>query len=774
MKKLLILILLLHSNYLLSETISGKVFGINEDEKIPLVKATIRVDGSDKGAFTDDSGNFKLEIPKGKDKIIVSYIGYKSDTIAISDNMIVELKADLTIEGVTVTGKAEQFKISQSDVVNSFTITERGLRKAACCNLAESFVTNAAADVEYTDAVSGARQIRLLGLEGTYTQLLTENVPSMRGLSAIYGLGYIPGPWMSSISISKGTSSVVNGFEGITGQINIEYKKPEENSPAFFNLFGDQFGRMEFNSDFSQVISDKLSTMMLVHANVNQFPHDENGDTFSDHPVLSQINVLNRWKYQGEAMESVSGVNFLYEDRKAGQMDYLKDNAGTFYGINVETTRLQAFSKNGIFIGEESSSIGTITSFTYHNHNSKYGIRPFKAEQLSFYANAFYDVYFGREEDEHEHGEECNHEEEQLHEHEHGEDCNHEVDESIETEHSEESGLGDTHNLKIGASFQSDIYNQNFELYNQDLREFIPGVFSEYTFSGLKDFTMTFGLRGDWHNKYSWFFTPRMHLKYNLDGLNTFRLSLGKGSRTAYVLSDYSSVLASSREIIIAEELKREEAWNFGVNYVSEFILFDIPATLNFDYYHTRFENQIVADYEQSFDKIIFSNLNGESYSNSFQVDIISEPFDFLTLTTAYRYNDVKITYQNELLQKPLISPHKFFVNFAISTKRDEWMFDFTINYNSSGRLPKMPVMSPNGVAATEFDGYFTYFAHITRKFVGWEIYLGGENLGDFMQHHPIIGYQDPFSNNFDSSIIWGPTMGRVVYLGVRISKDIY
>jgi len=452
-------------------------------------------------------------------------------------------------------------------------------------------------------------------------------------------------------------------------------------------------------------------------------------------------------------MESVSGINFLYEDRKAGQMDYLKDKNEKFYGINVETTRLQAFSKNGIFIGEESSSIGTITSFTYHNHNSKYGIRPFKAEQLSFYANAFYDTYFGKDENQ------------EIHEHEGehgGEECTDE-EESV-----------DTHNLKIGASFQSDIYNQNFELYNQDLREFIPGVFSEYTFSGLKDFTLTFGLRGDWHNKYSWFFTPRMHLKYNLDELNTFRLSLGKGSRTSYVLSDYSSVLASSREIIIAEELKREEAYNFGVNYVSEFILFDIPATLNFDYYHTRFENQIVADYEQSFDKIIFSNLNGESYSNSFQVDIISEPFDFLTLTTAYRYNDVKITYQNELLQKPLISPHKFFVNFAISTKRDEWMFDFTINYNSSGRLPKMPVMSPNGLAATEFEGYFTYFAHITRKFEGWEIYLGGENLGDFMQQHPIIGYQDPFSNNFDSSIIWGPTMGRVVYLGVRISKDIY
>lgn len=755
MKKLLILILLLNYNFLLSETISGKVFGINEDEKVPLVKATIKIVDTDKGGFTDEEGNFKIEVPKGKDKIIVSYIGYKSDTLSISKDMIVELISDLTLDGVVVTGKADQFKISQSEVVNSFTITERGLRKAACCNLAESFVTNAAADVEYTDAVSGARQIRLLGLEGTYTQLLTENVPSMRGLSAIYGLGYIPGPWMSSISISKGTSSVINGFEGITGQINIEYKKPEDAKPLFVNFFGDQFGRMEFNSDYSQIVSDKLSTMMLVHANVNQFPHDENGDSFSDHPVLSQINLLNRWKFHGESMESVSGVNFLYEDRKAGQMDYINDKAGTFYGIDVETTRLQAFSKNGIFIGEDNSSIGTITSFTYHNHNSKYGLRPFKAEQMSFYANAFYDVYFGKHDSDHdEHNHEGNHEN--------------------EGEHSEEEGEAvETHNLKLGASFQSDIYNQNFELYNQELREFIPGIFSEYTFNGIKDLALTFGLRGDWHNKYSWFVTPRFHGKYNIDELNTLRFSLGKGSRTSYVLSDYSAVLASSREIIISEELKREEAYNAGLNYVSEFIFLGIPVTMNLDFFHTRFENQIIADYDAAFDKIIFSNLNGESYSNSFQIDLISEPFDFLTLTTAYRYNDVKITYHNELMEKPLISPHKLFANFAFSTRSDEWMIDFTINYNSGGRLPAVPPSS-NGVAPTEFDGYLTYYAHITRKFTGWEIYLGGENLSGFMQHHPVIGYKEPFSNNFDSSVIWGPTMGRVIYLGVRISKDIY
>ncbi|HRP01199.1 MAG TPA: carboxypeptidase-like regulatory domain-containing protein [Candidatus Kapabacteria bacterium] len=766
MKKIVFLVLIIFNiNYLLAETITGSIVGIDKDEKIPLSKVTVRILGTDKGTYSDANGKFKIEIPNKNSKLIVSYIGYKTDTVLASKDIVIELKSDLTLEGITVTGKAEQFQISQSNIVNSFTITERGLRKAACCNLAESFVTNAAADVEYTDAVSGARQIRLLGLDGTYTQLLTENVPSMRGLSAIYGLGYIPGPWMKSIAISKGTASVVNGFEGITGQINIEYKKPEDDKPLFLNFFGDQFGRMEVNADLSQRINEKLSTMTLLHANVNQFAHDENGDSFSDHPILSQINLLNRWNYAGDDMESVSAINFLYEDRKAGQMDFLNNNNDKEYGINVATTRLQAFTKNGFFVGDANSSIGTIASFTYHNHDSKYGKNPFKANQLSFYANAFYDTYFSREKETHDHSQDHDHDGDGVQDHPSSHDSEHSV--AVETE--------DIHNLKMGASFQADLYDQSFEKYNQDIQEYIPGIFTEYTFTGIKDLSMTFGLRGDWHNKYSWFFTPRMHFKYNIDELNTLRLSLGKGSRTSYVLSDYSSVLASSREIIISNDLKREEAYNLGLNYVSEFIFLGVPITMNMDFFHTQFENQIVADYDVSYDKIIFSNLDGKSYSNSFQIDFISEPFDFLTLTTAYRYNDVKITYHNELMEKPLISPHKVFANFAFSTRNDVWMIDFTINYNSSGRLPFIPSLSNSeGKVPTEFDGYLTFYTHITRKFSGWEIYLGAENLGGFVQNNPIIGYNDPFSKNFDSSVIWGPTMGRVVYLGVRISNDIY
>ncbi len=286
MKKVLIfiIIIILYNINLYSQEISGVVYGINKDEKIPLNKATVRWLGTDIGTFTNKN--------KFTDTLVISYVGYKSDTVKVSsNNLVIELYSHLYLDEIVVSGKSEQFKISNSEIVNTFTITERGLRKAACCNLAESFVTSAVADVEYSDAISGARQIKLLGLDGIYSQLLIENIPTMRGLASMYGLGYIPGPWMNSISVSKGTSSVINGFEGITGQINVEFKKPEDRNPFFLNLFGDQFGRLELNSDYTTKINDDLSTMILFHSNLNQFEHDMNDDTFSDHPLLTQVNL---------------------------------------------------------------------------------------------------------------------------------------------------------------------------------------------------------------------------------------------------------------------------------------------------------------------------------------------------------------------------------------------------------------------------------------------------------------------------------------------------
>lgn len=729
------------------EMIKGKVYGLDEnDKKAPLVKASLQWLGTGKGTLTQKDGEFSIQRVKNTDKLVVSFVGYKTDTIRIEDkhnNIEINLTQSLTTDEVKVVAEAPQALISTSSIINSVTITEKGLQKAACCNLAESFVTNAAADVEYSDAMSGARQIMLLGLKGTYTQLQTENVPSMRGLATAFGLGYVPGPWMESISISKGTSSVVNGFESITGQINVEYKKPEHNEFTHLNFYGDHLGRMEVNSYGNFDVTDRLSTMMLIHGNTHQWYHDLNNDSFIDHPQVSQINLMNRWKYIGEVVESVTAANFVYEDRKAGQRDFLFDNNRDFYGMDVQTTRFNVFTKNGFLLdAENGTSIGTILSFTHHNQNSFYGINTFDAQHNSFYANLLFSTNLM------------------------GITPKQDINNSNEEECSTEAEVW--HKLTSGVSFQYDNYfhtlNNNFNMIN----EYIPGVFAEYSFLGFKDIVITGGLRADYHNQYGEFFTPRLHAKYSPDDLFTFRISAGRGTRTPYAIAENSFVLASSREIIMLEDILREEANTYGVSFTSEFDFWDTFFTFNADFFRTEFNNQLIVDMDRNTRSIYFYNLVGQSFSNSLQLDFIVELTENFIVSTAYRYNQVKMTMNDELLDKPFQNFHKGFLNLAYSTPSQSWSFDLTIEYNGGGRIPHTEMNPIEYRLPTKFDPFSMVHAHITKRIDKLEIYLGAENLFDFVQGNPIIAADNPFGNYFDSSMIWGPIIGRKVYIGAR------
>jgi outer membrane receptor for ferrienterochelin and colicin len=746
-KNYMIMMLILLSSASANDIVHGTVYGTDENsEKVPLTKASIRWMNTGIGVLTDSEGEFSIARTEQSNKLIISYVGYKSDTLNIGTNdkkLDINLVQSLTTDEVNVVAESPHSLISTATVVNSVTITERGLQKAACCNLAESFVTNAAADVEYSDAMTGARQIMLLGLKGTYTQLQTENVPSMRGLATSFGLGYVPGPWMESISISKGTSSVVNGFESITGQINIEYKKPENQNPTHLNFYGDHLGRMEVNSYGNFDVNENLSTMLLVHGNTHQWYHDLNNDSFIDHPQVSQINVMNRWKYIGEETESVTAAHVIYEDRKAGQRDFLFDKAPNSYGLDIQTTRVNLITKNGFLLDTESgSSIGTILSYTHHNQKSMYGINKFDAQHNSFYSNILYSTSFNGPEEEHHHeeGEECHHHHEPV----------------------------TWHKLTAGGSFQYDNYYHYLNDGGDIINELIPGLFAEYSFIGIENVVLTGGIRADHHNTYGMFYTPRFHAKYSPDELFTLRLSVGKGTRTPYAIAENSYVLASSREIIMQGDIEREEANTYGISFTSQFDLWDVFFTFNTDYFRTEFVNQLIVDMDRNTQSIYFYNLDGESYSNSLQLDLIAEIANNFTISTAYRYNQVKMTMNGELLDKPFQNFHKGFVNMAYSLPNQSWSFDLTVEYNGGGRIPNTHHNPEQYRLPDHFDSFFMVHGHITKRFEYLELYMGAENIFDFVQTNPIIAANDPFGNYFDSSMIWGPIIGRKVYIGAR------
>lgn len=725
---LIIYILFIIPGLLLSQVAHGFVFGKDaENNKVPLPKATVLWLNTNDGTLTDNQGHFSIKPSKETNQLVVSYAGYKKDTIQVTnfnEHLEIVLVADFTTSEIEISAKQPDLIISKSDITKSEVITARGLTKAACCNLAESFVANPSIDVAFTDAVTGAKQIQILGLQGIYSQMLTEQIPNLYGLAATYGLNYIPGPWMEAIYISKGTSSVKTGPESITSQINIEFKKPENSEPMFLNFYGDDYGRFEANVNGRYFLNDNLSTAILAHGSLFEYTTDRNNDGFLDKPLTRQLNIFNRWLYEIPTFEVRFGVKAMLDERESGQTSYFKKNQTTAYYNKNATQRYEAFGKFGFLFPEHPNrSIGVILNAIHHNQKSNFGNRVYDALQNTLYGNIIFTSEFN-----------------------------------------------DDLQYTIGGSMKFDNYDERLEGNSIGQDESMAGVFLEVNYKPFDEVEIQAGSRYDYHNLFNGFFTPRIHVKYSPDDAHSIRFSAGKGFRSARPIAENIGVLVSSRQLRYNETQFLEEAWNYGFNTSSDFNLFNFPFTLNLELYRTDFINQLIVDTEQDVHSIFFYNLNGKSYSNSFQADVNFEPISGLTATIAYRFNDVHITMNNELIRKPLTSAHKGFINLAYATPNDEWKFDITGDYNGGGNMPRTDTNPPEYQLPEKYPSFVLLNAQITKSFKNFELYIGGENLGDFRQLNPIISADNPNSEYFDGTMIWGPILGRMLYAGIRLT----
>jgi outer membrane receptor for ferrienterochelin and colicins len=731
MKNILIIIfILLNVSFGFSQTIEGNVFERESGQKIFLPGVNIMWVNSLSGTVSDPNGHFHIGVIRNlPDTLIVSYVGFKTDTVIVKQTrkIEIELKKSLDLKEVEISARQNTLHISTAAPINTETITEKELQKAACCNLAESFETNASVDVNYTDAVSGARQIRMLGLDGIYTGIFTENTPAIRGLASSYGLGYYPGTWVESIQISKGPGSVVNGYESISGQINIEFFKPETADKFFFNAYVSDMGRFEGNVHYTEKISKELSTMGFFHGSTvtQRIDRDKNG--FLDTPLLNQLNFFNRWKYNKEGkFMAQAGIRVISEDKQGGQVGFNPSlDYGTInnYGIGINTKQVQGFTKTALgFEGKPYKSLGLINNFIHHDQRTYFGLTNYNGQQNTFSSNLIY-----------------------------------------------QSIIGHTlHKFKTGASFLSDNYVErlNDSLFSR--HEIVPGAFAEYHYDYPENISVLAGIRMDYHNLYGILVNPRIHVKKNISQLTVIRLSAGRGLRVPNLIAENIGILASSRQIIVTEQINPEVAWNYGASFVHKFNLFKRDAVFTTDFYRTDFVNQAVVDFDADATKIYFYNLDGRSYSNSFQAELAFEPIKCIQLRTAYRWNDVKSTYMGELLQRPLVNRDRVLLNIAYASKFDKWKFDVTFNWFGNSRMP-LEATNPYHAALPPYSpDYLIVNTQVTRAFKKYSIYLGAENLTNYMQHNPIIAAHDPFGPNFDASMIWGPLMGRVVYAGIR------
>ncbi|MFI5186876.1 MAG: carboxypeptidase-like regulatory domain-containing protein [Chitinophagales bacterium] len=704
----------------------------------PLPGASVVWLGSGRGVVTDENGIFKIYTDSTIQRLAISYTGYETDTIAVhpKQDLRIILASGKHLQEVKVTTKLRASYISLLNPIRTQVMTDKELFKAACCNLSESFETNPSVDVSYNDAVTGSKQIQLLGLSGNYTQLTVENLPGPRGIATPLGLNSIAGSWVESIQLTKGIGSVANGYESIAGQINIELKKPETAERLFVNAYVNDQGKTDLNLNLAQKLGRKWSTGVLVHDDfLNNQKLDFNKDGFRDLPTGNLFSAINRWKFDnGKGWLMQFGIKTLNDARTGGETNYnsSKDKFTTnHYGLGINTDRYEEFAKIGyVFPRKKYKSFGWQLASFQHRQDSYFGLTTYNAKQNNFYSNFIY-----------------------------------------------QSIIGTTANkFRTGLSFVYDQYKENFRNENYNRNEIVPGAFFEYTYTHSETFSAVAGLRIDHNNLFGFFITPRLHLRYEPVKGTTIRLSGGRGERTANIFAENLGVLISSRQVNVlgtvtgkAYGLDPEIAWNEGISIDQKFKLFNRAGSIAADFFRTDFQNQVVVDVDKSAREVNFYNLAGRSYSNSFQFEVNQEIVTKLDIRLAYRLFDVKTTYHGDLLERPLVAKHRAFANLAYELKG--WKFDYTITYNGTKRIPFTRDNPVQYQLSERSPSYILMNAQITKtlgKKHPLDIYLGSENLTNYYQKNPVLASDQPFGPYFDASLVWGPISGRMFYTGLR------
>ena len=719
-----------------------------DEANLPLMGAEVYWNGTQIGVSTDDNGTFTLKRTENSNTLVISYIGYKTKTIKVtnSEALHIQLEPQSALEEVVVTQKRGNTMKSQWQVANLHTMSSGELLKAACCNLSESFSTNPSIDVNFSDAVTGNKQIKMLGLTSPYILMAEENIPAMRGASQAYGLSFVPGTWIESIQITKGAGSVINGYESISGQINYEIEKPINARPFFLNLYTSEDSRYELNAHTKVKLSDKWATSLLAHGNVRQRKSDHNHDGFIDNPIGNQINLLNRWQYSNAEKGWVSFVNLNYmkDERQAGQIDYnpLTDKGTTnAWGSEVNSERFTLSNKTGyVFPDTPYKSIGLQNSFQSHRQNSYFGLNSYDIHQKSWYGNLIYNSIIGN------------------------------------TQHKFATGLSGTYD-DYNEQLTTSALAGDFSRIDRSV-----GAFFEYTYDNSSNFSFVAGIRADSHNNLGNFITPRFHLRYNPWKEATFRLSAGRGKRAANVIAENQQLLASSRQLhIIGGDggklygLNPEIAWNYGASFLQAFKIWGKNAELSVDLYRTHFDNQVVVDLDHSPQQALFYNLDGKSFANSLQAEISISPAKGLDFKAAYKYYDVQTQFTKGQLEKTLTPKHRWFANVAYETadthenKHSQWKFDVTFNWLGEQRLPTTAT-NPLPYRLSDYAPSFaTLNAQITRVFSKtFEVYVGGENLTNYKQANGILAADAPFGAYFDSTMQYAPAFGQMYYAGMR------
>lgn len=726
--------IILFSCQSIAQNITGSVTNIFGE---PLVGATVQWLGSDSGISTDADGSFIISNKKSGDRqLVFSYLGFKTEIINAGtiSHWQVQLIEDNTLSTVDITAKSQATRFLDG-VMKTEVLGTRELERAACCSLAGCFNTNASVDAQTTNVVTDAKELRILGLSGVYNQVLIDGMPLVQGAAFTFGAGSIPGTMIQEIFVSKGANSVIQGYESISGQINIMPKSAEKSERIFLNALVNSFGVSQYNVNYI-VKKNKWNNFTAVHGTLPGGIVDGDKDGFQDVAKVKRFSAFNKWVYNNpdnQKLTSQIGLRYWSENRVGGQTEYDQDiheASGEIYGQAINIDQADFYTKMNYKLADLTSLIWVNSGFI-HDQNSIYGQKYYTSNQKNLYSNLVLDHNFGTNQ----------------------------------------------HNWKTGISLRNNDMTEQIEFaanplnwsyagtYENDY--FIPGIFTEGVFY-LNKFTLMGGIRADKHGNFGWKATPRMLVRAEISDNTDLRISAGKGFRRVHLFSERVNILASNRDIIIENQLQPEEAINLGINLVQKFKIGDINSSISADGYLTMFQNQVFPDFDREIGKVFINNFFDKSESRSIQLENkweFSQQFDF---KWSYNYLWAARALEGEMIQLPLIPNHKLLAQASLSTSDNKWQADSTIKWTGTKRLSETDEFPDEYKQSAESPSYAGVDFQLTKRWTEFELYAGIENITNFRQEFPILGSDDPFGPFFDSSFNWGPTKGREFYIGFR------
>lgn len=740
MKNIVFTCFLMTSNFMVGQTISGKITADNGDE-IPYANVYLRK--TKIGTSSNDTGLYELKnIPKASYTLIISSIGFKTKALkitVINDEQItrnVTLLADDSLDEIVISGTLRPVSKTNSPVPVEV-YSETFFRKNPTPSIFESLQNINGVRPQLNCSVCNTGDIHINGLEGPYTFVLIDGMPIVSGLSTVYGLTGIPQALIERVEIVKGPASTLYGSEAVGGIINVITKKPTNAPVLATDVLTNSWGEVNTDISISYKASDKVQGLLGVNYFNFQNRIDNNNDNFTDMTLQNRISIFNKINIERKSNKvfTIAG-RYVYEDRWGGEMDWEKEFRGgnEIYGESIYTNRWETF---GTYELPTTENLNFQFSANGHYQDSYYGETSYDATQLIGFGQLVYN-----------------------------------------------KKLGLKHDLLLGAAYRYTFYDDNtFATLNENGFEnnpsiiHLPGVFAQDEISLSARKKLLLGVRWDHNSVHGNIFSPRLNYKWNSrNKSNIVRLSVGNGFRVANVFTEDHAALTGARTVKFDGELNPETSWNANINYVKKINTENTFVTLDASAFYTYFNNRILPDYETDPSKIIYANLEGFSVSQGVSLNADFLFTNGLAINAGTTLMEVSVT-ENNIKRQQLLT-ESFSGVWSISYRFDN---NFSIDYTGSLYGPmRLPLLGENDPRAEYSPWFSIQNIQLTKKFNNnWEVYGGVKNLLNFTPAANSINSADnPFDvevdtktnpeRAFDPSYVYASNQGIRTFAGIR------